>query len=190
PWTTVTGPGLNSWISPKDPTLGTRAKDTWKVKHPVVGLAAPDYYRINVAFHWLDSQGQMIASASRHSRVCFQPQLQPDLTLTQAGESSAHPGTYWARIKNTGPSASSHYTVQIASAADDQPLAKTTSWQGPLPRGGATTVWLTGQACTSGEISVTLTPKDVTDDASTANNVLTVPCPSAPATPARTHRDR
>jgi hypothetical protein len=188
-WTTVSGPGLKSWISPKDPTLGTRTGDMWVVKHPVVGLAAPEYYRIAVAFRWLDSQGQVITSANRHSRVCFQPQLQPDLTLKQAGESAKYPGTYWATIKNTGPTPSSQYMVQVAAADDDQQLAGS-NWLGPVPRSGVTTVWLRGRACTSGEINVTLTPKDVTDDASAADNMLRVPCPSTTATPARAHRGR
>jgi hypothetical protein len=187
-WSTVAGPGLKSWISPKDPTLGTRPGDTWIVKHPVVNLAAPEYYRIKVAFRWLDPQGQVITSANRQSRVCFQPQLQPDLTLTQAGESSTHSGTYWARIKNTGPSPSSQYTVQVASG--EQTLAQTTTWQGPVPRASATTVWLKGQACTSGQISVKLTPKVPTDDASADDNMLTVPCASTTAAPARAHRGR
>jgi hypothetical protein len=188
-WTAVTAPGLKSWITPRDPTLGTRAGDTWIVKHPVVGLAAPEYYRIKVAFRWLDSQGQVISSAYRHSQVCFQPQLQPDLTMTQAGESSAHLGTYWATIKNAGPSPSSQYTVKVATADGDQQLAQS-NWLGPVPRSTVKTVWLTGQACTSGEINVTVTPKVVTDDASEANNMLTVPCPSATTTSARAHRVR
>jgi hypothetical protein len=187
-WTTVTGPGLKSWISPKDPTLGTRTGDTWIVKHPVVGLAAPDYYRIKVSFRWLDSQGQVISSAYRQSRVCFQPQLQPDLTLTEAGESSTHPGTYWARIKNIGPSSSSHYTVQVA--AGDQTLAQSNVLAPIPPRAGVKTIWLTGQPCSSGEINVSLTPKPMTNDASMADNMLTVPCPSTAAAPARARRGR
>jgi hypothetical protein len=194
PSTKVSGRGLNNWLTPPPPkppaaVLGTQPRDTWVVKKPVVGLAAPAYYRFNVAFRWLDAQGQVIDTALRHSRVCFQPQLQPNLTLKQAGESAKYPGTYWATIKNTGPAPSSQYTVQVAAADDDQQLAGS-NWLGPVPRSGVNTVWLRGQPCTSGEINVTLTPKDVTDDASAADNMLTVPCPSTTATPARAHRGR
>src|SRR5947209_13601920 len=41
PYARVRGGDLNKWVSPGDPTIGTRAGDVWKVNKPVVDLKAP-----------------------------------------------------------------------------------------------------------------------------------------------------
>jgi hypothetical protein len=180
-WTTVNGPGLKSWISPKDPTLGTRTGDTWIVKHPVVGLAAPAYYRIGVAFRWLDSQGQVITSANRHSRVCFQPQ--PNLKVDNA---SVTGGTYRATVDNAGQTTSSPYVVQVIPAGSDTPLVASRPLKGLAP-GGEKTTKLTGTACTPGEwLNFMVVPEDPT----VASDTSEVQCPGPTTASARAHRGR
>src|SRR5438270_7459015 len=76
----LTGSKLKTWLTPlpKDPTLGTLPTDKWIVKHPVVDLAAPAFYRFKVTFRWSGAGGQVIGRAVRFSPVCFQPELRPD----------------------------------------------------------------------------------------------------------------
>ena len=64
----LTGTDLNSWLTPKNPTLGSRPGDRWVVKHPVVDLAGPDFYRFKVAFRWIDASGHVIGKALREQR--------------------------------------------------------------------------------------------------------------------------
>src|SRR2546421_9294387 len=44
----LTGSKLKTWLTPKDPTLGTLPADKWIVKHPVADLAAPALYHFKV----------------------------------------------------------------------------------------------------------------------------------------------
>jgi hypothetical protein len=61
---------LGLWIAPRhDPNLGQNAGDRWIVKEPVIDLL-PGAYRFRVQFRWLGSDGQVLASAVRWSRVC------------------------------------------------------------------------------------------------------------------------
>ncbi len=77
----LAGTDLNSWLTPKNPTLGSRPGDRWVVKHPVVDLAGPDFYRFKVAFRWSDASGHVIGRAVRSSPLCFQPERRPDLEV-------------------------------------------------------------------------------------------------------------
>lgn len=196
PSATVSGRGLNTWLTPPKPkpgaeTLGSRPGDTWIVKKPVVGLAAPAYYRFNVAFRWLDSNGVVISQASHHSQVCFEPQLMPDLKVKKAWASSRSPGGYVVVVGNSGASASTGFTVVITSAVSGVPLAQLTSPSPPLAAHTQATVPLAGAACTPGEqLDITVTPTDPMDDANPSDDTAAATCPAATTAPARTHRGR
>lgn len=176
PTVSVAGRGLRSWLTPSDPTLGSRAGDTWIVKHPVVGLAAPAYYRFKVAFRWLDAGGNVIAQGSHHSPICFQPQLMPDLKVARAWASPAAPGRYGAVVVNSGATASSQFTVAV-TAPDGTVLAQPAKPFASLAPHAQLTVSLQGAACTTGEqLEITLTPTDTMDDANPSDDTVTASC--------------
>lgn len=188
-WAPVTGPGLKSWISPKDPTLGTRTGDTWIVKHPVVNLTAPAYYRIKVGFRWLDSQGQVIATAYRHSPVCFQPQLQPDLKVVKAWANPVQAGSYGAKVQDASQTRSTGYTFDV-TRADGTSLLAHPEWFPPIRAEATKTISVSGASCDPGEpLEITVEPDNM-DDADPANDTLDAACPSAAASPARADRGR
>jgi hypothetical protein len=189
PSSSLAGPSLKTWLAPRNPTLGSRPGDTWVVKHPVVDLAAPAYYRFKVTFRWLDSSGGVIGQTDRRSPICFQPQRQPDLAVTQGWSSAAQPGRYAAVVRNRGATSSSKFNLQVTS--DGMQLASSLN---PLPSLGAhqeETVLLHGAACTPGQaVDITVNPTDPSADYDMADNTVTVTCPQPTAAPARTRRRR
>jgi hypothetical protein len=185
--TTVSGPGLKSWLTPKDPTLGTRPGDTWIVKHPVVELAAPAYYRFKVTFRWLGSSGQVLAQTSHRSKLCFEPQLEPDLKMVKGWAVAGSPGQYGAAIRNVGASLSSSFTVEVSDPEKTSPLA-TSQVQRPLaantPANKPWLVSLSGAACIPGDpLNVTVIPGSE-DDSNMADDTYQTTCPQP--TPAST----
>jgi hypothetical protein len=183
PTTSVAGTGLKSWLTPKDPTLGSRPGDEWIVKHPVVDLAAPAYYRFRITFRWLDSGGGTVGQRTRQTPICFQPQLEPDLKVTQGWASPSTPGVYSAVIRNAGATASSEFNVDVSStdgslAHSEMPLASLAPHTGRM-------VKLTGKPCTAGEpLMITVIPEDAMDDSSSSDNMVTATCPAPAAAPA------
>jgi hypothetical protein len=181
--TSVSGPGLKSWLTPKDPTLGTRPGDTWIVKHPVVELAAPAYYRFKVTFRWLGSSGQVLGQTSRRSKLCAEPGA--DLKMVKGRAESATPGHYDAVIQNVGSMKSSPFTVQVT---DDSPgggvLAQ--SPQPPYPPlipGAKLTVSLTGVACHANDmLNITVIPAGSDNGDNPTDDTFMATCPTPTTT--------
>ena len=62
--------GLDQWISPKDPTLGQRNGDVWKLDKVVSDLAGPAVYRLKATFRWTDAHHRVLLHTSRETPVC------------------------------------------------------------------------------------------------------------------------
>jgi hypothetical protein len=185
----VSGGGLKSWLAPDNPTLGSRNGDTWVVKHPVTGVAAPAYYRFKVTFRWLNSRGRVIGHTDRLGPTCFQPQRQPDLAVIGGWSSTLHPGHYAARVQNRGATKSSPFNLEVA-ASNGTVLASSLT---ALPGLGAhqqETVMLQGAPCTPGQtLNITVNPTDPATDYDMADNTFSMTCP-APAASSAAHRRR
>src|SRR5947209_3034346 len=74
-WSSVSGGDLGTWISPANPTLGSRAADTWILNKQVVDLSAPASYRFRVAFRWIGPHGRVLATLVRETPICAQREL-------------------------------------------------------------------------------------------------------------------
>ena len=61
---------LDKWISPKDPTLGQRPADVWKLDKVVSNLAGPDVYRLKATFRWTGARHRVLGETSRQTPVC------------------------------------------------------------------------------------------------------------------------
>lgn len=175
PFTRVRGGDLNSWVSPSDPSLGTRAGDVWTLNKPVVDLKAPATYRFRVTYRWLGAHNKVLGTMVRTSSSCYQPELRPDLQVTTIGV-EAVPGnpnanTYVAAIRNRGATAAGPFQVQFI----DGTVVKTHSVSGLAAHTTIRQRFL-GPLCTSGPATVTADPVGAIDDYDRSNNALNVTC--------------
>jgi CARDB len=180
----VRGRGLGSWISPTDPTLGRRAGDVWIVNHPVVDLAAPATYKYRVTFKWIGSQGQTLGTAVQPSPTCYQPELRADLLVRSlwvtpvTSGSAAGEWAYTAEIANRGLTGAGPVQVVFGDSGS-VPVPATVAWVGAKSSARQRFV---APPCTVGStLTVTVDPMQTIDEYDYANNLLTMPCPTAPA---------
>ena len=68
--TEVSGGDLDTWLSPRDRTLGRQPGDVWVLKHPVKDLAGPARYRFRVSFRWKGKHGRVLGKVARESSGC------------------------------------------------------------------------------------------------------------------------
>lgn len=177
----LTGTDLNSWLTPKNPTLGSRPGDRWVVKHPVVDLAGPDFYRFKVAFRWSDASGHVIGTAVRTTRLCFQPERRADLEVVaiQVAELASDPGfdSYHAVIGNTGKTASGPFQVQFSNGVPEDTVNKTVP---QLPPRHQHVVTFKAPACSAAApATITADPGHLVDVSSRTNSSMMTTCASA-----------
>jgi len=169
---------LGTWLSPIDqPTLGQRPGDVWVISHPVAGLAAPATYHYRVAFRWTGANGRVLATHTRQTANCFQPELRPDLrvksiTVTPSiGKPSLD--SYAAVIKNAGATGAGPFTVEFALPGRivDRTVrrlaahsTRTETFQGPL-------------CSATSDPTVTVDPAHRILDVNPNNNTLQATCP-------------
>ena len=189
PYTRVRGGDLNSWVSPTDASLGTRAGDVWKLNKPVVDLKAPATYRFRVTFRWIGAHDKVLGTSVRTTASCFQPELRPDLEVksiaVEAVPGNANANAYVAAIRNRGATAAGPFEVQFI----DGSVVKTHSLTGLAAH---TTIHerFIGPLCTSGPATVTADPVDAIDDYNRSNNSLNVTCSSTPSATGATLHSR
>jgi hypothetical protein len=181
PFTRVRGGDLNSWVSPADSTLGTRAGDVWRVNKPVVDLKAPATYRLRVTFRWIGAHNKVLGTIARTTPTCYQPELRPDLQVRSIGVEAvpgdANANAYVAVIRNRGATAAGPFQVQFI----DGSTVRTHSVSG-LPAHSTIRQRFVGPLCTSGPATVTADPVDAIDDYNRTNNSLNVTCSSTSGT--------
>jgi hypothetical protein len=190
------GTGLNSWISPPDPTLGQRPADVWIVPDLVRNLPAPAVYRYRVSFRWTGAHGHVLATKVRTSADCRQTVFRPDLVVSSitvqpiAGEPKK--AQYVAAIANQGVGPTpSGFAVDFTPGASLTPGAApvtTTKYLPALAVGATNTVAFVGPACSALTApTVVVDPGHTVDESNFTNNSLTVdptcpPVTSAPPT--------
>jgi len=180
----VHGRGLGNWISPTDPTLGQQPGDVWILNHPVVDLAAPATYKYRVTFKWIGAQGQTLGTAVQPSPTCYQPELRADLLVRSLSVTAITSGAaagewaYTAQIANRGLTGAGPVGVVFA-ATGSVPVPATVAWVGAK---SSTRQRFVAPPCTAGStLTVTVDPMQTIDEYDYANNVLTMVCPTAPA---------
>lgn len=189
----VAGSGLESWISPPDPTLGQRPGDVWIVPDLVRNLPAPAAYRYRVSFRWTGTGGKILATAARTTRDCHQPLFRPDLLVSsiaiEALPDQPAMDKYVATIENDGQApAVGPFSVTFThgpgpSATPPTTPTTTTKTIQRLYAGPSNEVNLTffGPACTASTApTVVVDPDSTVDESDFTNNSLTVD-PSCPA---------
>jgi CARDB len=185
PWSGVTGGDLGTWVSPSNPTLGQRAGDVWILHKSVIDLAAPAAYRYKVSFRWTGAHGKTLATTTRWSPTCNQPELRPDLAVQSidvqpiAGKPNLN--RYVATVANNGATAASGFRIQFTPGGGQQPKYHSVT----LLRAHQTTfASFFGPACSNTAPStVTADPDGVVDDFDRANNTMTAVCSSSAGQP-------
>ena len=111
-------------MTPKNPTLGQRPGDRWVVKHPVVDLAGPDFYRFRVAFRWIDASGHVIGKTTRYSAICFQPERRARpgwwAIAGRAGRQASRMDLYLAAVRQRRQTPSGPFTVEFSDGRRDE----------------------------------------------------------------------
>jgi hypothetical protein len=183
-WSSVAGPHFGVWISPENPpTLGQRPGDVWKVPFPVADLAAPATYRLEVSFRWLGQHGAVLATATRLTHTCWQPELRPDLTVPSltVTPSQSRPGAdvFSAPVRNTGATGTGPFDVRLTYTHGQQPVAKDRKLVRLGPYSG-TSIVFDGLACDPGtNVTLTADPMHAVDVSSRSAASLTVSCPAS-----------
>jgi hypothetical protein len=174
----VRAPGLNSWITPNDPTLGRQSGDTWRLTHPVFNLAGPATYRFRVTFRWSGAHGHVLQTAVRLSPTCFQQELRANLLVRKIIVSRirfdpSHE-RYVAVIRNAGASGAGPFQVLFAPGGGAPSVTRTVKHLGAHKEVQLTFV---GPACTASTApTVTADPTAQVDDLNRADNSLKAGC--------------
>jgi CARDB len=174
-------PGLGTWSSPNDPTIGSRPGDVFKYRQAVARLVVPFAYRFKVAFRWLDSGGNVVREASASTRVCREPDLRPDVTIVRVrARRTGKPGIvhYSVLVGDIGRSGVRSVTIAATLPGDAAPTTHTRTIARLVP-GLPQTVTFTGPGCAAGAPgpSFSADPSNAIEESNEADNVLTLTCP-------------
>ncbi len=177
--TPVRGGDLGEWISPHDPTLGQQPGDVWVLKHPVTGVPVGYTYRFRVSFRWIGTGGSVIATSTRTSAPCWQPDMRPDLAVRSitVGPVQGDPShnQYVAWIANDGLTAAGGFEVTFTPGGGAGSAQTVTFPQ--LGSHQLVSETFTGPACTSATApTVTVDPEYAVPDPNRANNSMTAIC--------------
>ena len=188
-YTEQAGSGLDTWLSPTDPTLGQNPHDVWIVPDVVRNLPFPFYYRYRVTFRWTQSGGHVVTK-TRATGDCYQPAFNPDLLVSsiaiQPVPDKPMRDQYVATIEDdglapaVGPIPVAFTPTATANGGTPTTITKNIARVGVGPA-HEVTVTFTGPACTAATApTVVVDPAHTILETSYTNNSLTVD-PSCPA---------
>ena len=136
----------------------------------VENLSAPAAYRMVARFRWLDPDGAVLARTRATSRVCRQPDLRPNLTVT--GIAFVAP-LYTVTLHNNGRSAPGPFSVVLRAGELELERVAVPD----LAAGERRTLTFSGPACAAGSLlTATLDPDLAVDERNEYDNVLAAPC--------------
>ena len=170
-WAPVEADGFDAW---KTADLGVRR---YLLTKAIGNLAAPASYRVTVRFRWTDALGRVLLRRKRVSGVCKQPDLRPDLRVSQldiAPGADARSARYTATVRNTGRSATGPFDLVLNVDGVDRPAAAL----GSIAAGGRASVVFVAPACSANSaLTATADAGTTVDEAMESNNVLGRLCP-------------
>jgi len=164
----VAGPGLGYFYR------AAPAVARYVYRKRVAGLYAPGYYRVAVSYRWLNAAGHIVASTSRLSPICFQPDLRPDLQIVGVtGAPGTESGTadYAVTVRNAGRSAAGPFDVTLS-------VGTAQTVPGLLP-GQVRTILMSAPRCDSGgPLIAEVDPDNRVGEAVESNNRRFLACPA------------
>jgi hypothetical protein len=170
-WLGLKAPGLGSWVS------SNRGVNSYTFTKRIENLAAPASYRVVVRFRWLDARGHTIDSDSIVARPCRQPDLRPNLVPKRVyAERIDDPERrrYVVVVRNEGATAAGAFDVGFSALAPAHVV--------DLGPGVSTLVSFEAPRCDApANLTATVDPGALIDEADEDDNMLSVPCPVPPA---------
>jgi hypothetical protein len=144
----------------------------------VLGLVDGSSYRVLVRFRWRNAKGKVVATDSRLSKTCRQPDPRPNLKVRKVGvRATGDPSTrtYLVRIANRGASDAGIFSSALQVNGLDQPQQATAT---TLSAGTETVVEFTAPRCRPGSALVATADTGAqVDESDETDNTLTVDCP-------------
>ncbi len=177
----IHAPGLGTWITPTDPTLGQLPGDVWRLNKQVFNLDAPAVYQFRATFRWIGAHGHVLASTVKLSRSCRQRELRPDLAVESIAVTpgAGQPGgdLYTAVIADRGASGAGPFEVLFAPGDTSTPSIDTIQFLGS---GQTRALSFMGPVCDpANPPSVTVDAARQVDDYDRTNNALRADCTAA-----------
>jgi hypothetical protein len=170
-WSAIKAPGLGSWVS-SNPGV-----KSYTFTKRIENLAAPASYRVVVRFRWLDARGHTIDSDSIVARPCRQPDLRPNLVPKRVyAERIGDPERrrYVVVVRNEGATAAGAFDVGFSALAPAHVV--------DLGPGVSTLVSFEAPRCDApANLTATVDPGALIDEADEDDNALSVSCPVPPA---------
>jgi hypothetical protein len=170
-WSAVKAPGLGSWVS-SNPGV-----KSYTFTKRIENLGAPASYRVLVRFRWLDARGHTIDSDSIVARPCRQPDLRANLVPKRVySERIGDPDRrrYVVVVRNEGQTAAGAFDVGFGGLAPAHVV--------DLGPGVSTLVSFDAPRCDGpANLTAIVDPGALIDEADEDDNMLSVPCPVAPA---------
>lgn len=170
-WSTVKAPGLGTWVS-SNPGV-----KSYTFTKRIENLSAPASYRVVVRFRWLDARGHTIDSDQVVARACRQPDLRPNLVPKRVyAERIGDPDRrrYVVVVRNEGKTAAGAFDVGFGGLDPAHVV--------DLGPGVSTLVSFEAPRCDApANLTATVDPGALIDEADEDDNVLSVPCPVGPA---------
>jgi hypothetical protein len=170
-WSAIKAPGLGTWVS-----SNTGVKSYTFTKR-IENLAAPASYRVVVRFRWLDARGHTIVSDQIVSKPCRQPDLRPNLVPKRVySERIGDPARrrYVVVVRNEGETAAGAFDVGFGTLTPAHVV--------DLGPGVSTLVSFEAPRCDApANLTATVDPGALIDEADEDDNTLSVPCPVGPA---------
>jgi hypothetical protein len=172
---------LGVWITPRDPGLGSRPGDVWRLEKTVVNLQAPATYAFRVAFRWTGAGDRVVGRAVETTRVCRQRELRPDLLVRALAVSPVigdpRHDDYEALIANRGVTGAGPFEVLFAPGDSSSPSTDMISFLGA---GQSRQLQFLGPVCDpAAPPTVTADAAAQVDDLDRANNAATAVCPAS-----------
>jgi hypothetical protein len=172
-WKRVPAPTLDTWVSAQT------GRSRYVYRKHVEGLQPGATYRVLVRFRWRDAAGDVLKSASKHSRSCAVPEDRANLVPRKI---DVRPGLmsgralYLVSVANRGKAAAP--ATSVAFVAGDQVLLDRPA--PALAPGEKTVVAFDGPVCAAGTALVaSVDSTGLVDEASEADDVLEAPCTGA-----------
>ena len=174
-------PGLGAWVTPSDPTIGSRAADVFKYRQAVARLVVPFAYRFRVDFRWSDGDGKVVHQARAVTASCREPDLRPDLVVANVdvtGTRAADRVRYVVTIRNDGRSGARGVLVSSSLPGGDSHPA------GRIGPGGSATVSFVGPPCAAmpAPPAFTVDPANAIEESREDDNTLAADCQASTAT--------
>lgn len=177
-------PGLGTWTSPTDPSIGSRPNDVWRYRQAVSRLLVPYAYRFEAGFRWLDDSGAIVREETTTTNICRQPDIRPELTIADVvpRASAQSPGVVRYRVILRNDGRSRARAVVVAGTLPGDTVAGTRIVHvGRVEAGATVSVLFSGPGCASaaeGPSPVfTADPANAIEEQDELDNTFTLSCP-------------